>query len=304
MTEKKRAEQIRSELIEGLRRDIRFGEKKHDVKAAARKECTSSGGTDNAYLHIKGLFSYRSFQTYCSDISTFANWAASNTNAKDMASAKQYVHKYLKELQSRGLSAYTIKKYAHALARAYGGDISDFGIEFEKRLRKNITRSRKAVSSDSRFTGEKYEDARRFSRATGARYGGMEKIRACDIRPREQGGYEVFLDEKGGKTRWARVLPEYEDFVLSRFSKARKHGETARLFPKGALDHHIDIHACRAEYARAAYDRYEAEGYATGRLYRCRNERYGEVYDKGVLLAVSRDLGHSRCDVVVNNYLR
>ncbi len=38
--------------------------------------------------------------------------------------------------------------------------------------------------------------------------------------------------------------------------------------------------------------------------YRCRNERYGYVYDKGVLIEVSRDLGHNRCDVVVNHYMK
>ena len=66
----------------------------------------------------------------------------------------------------------------------------------------------------------------------------------------------------------------------------------------------MDIHACRAEYARDMYAIYESEGCGNGNLYKCRNERRGDIYDKAVLMLVSRDLGHSRCDVVVNHYMR
>ncbi len=295
---------IRDELVQGLRKGIMFGTKKKDFKDAAKAEYRKNGGTKDGYLHPKGLFSHKSYSTYCSDISTFARWAAEHTNAKNAKSAKQYVHKYLKDLQKAGRSAATIYKYAHALARAYECEVRDFGVELEKRKRENITRSRRDVKSDKRFKAPKYERAREFSRGTGARYGGLEKIRVCDIRERDGGGYEVFLDEKGGKERWARVLPKYESHVLSCFEEARERGEDALLFPKGTLDHHIDIHACRAEYARASYDQYESDGRASGKLYCCRNERYGEIYDKGILEAVSHDLGHNRCDVVVNHYMR
>ena len=80
-------------------------------------------------------------------------------------------------------------------------------------------------------------------------------------------------------------------------------GETALVFEQ-KLSKRLDIHACRAEYAREMYAVYEAEGCGNGRLYKCRNERKGDVYDKGVLMRVSRDLGHSRCDVVVNHYMK
>lgn len=304
MTVMSRMTQIKYELIKGLKAYIRFGEKKRDVKIAAHAEYLKNGGSKDGYLHPKGLFSTRSFRAYASDIATFARWAAENTNAKDARSAKQYVHKYLKELISKGYSAATIKKYAHALARAYACEVSDFGVELPKRKRADITRSRHEVKSDARFKGERYEKVREFARGVGARNDGLRKLRACDIRVRERGGYEVFLDEKGGKTRWARVLPDFEDIVLECFAEARSRGENAPLFERGELDHHVDVHACRAEYARMAYEQYEREGYATGQLYRCRNERYGEVYDKGVLIEVSRDLGHNRCDVVVNHYMK
>lgn len=296
--------QIKHELIQGLKVFIRFDIKKKSVKDIARAEYLLNGGSKDGYLHPKGLFSTKSFRTYCSDISTYARWAVNNTNAKDARSAKQYVHKYLKELIAKGRSSATIKKYAHALARAYGCEVRDFGVELPDRKRADITRSRNAVKSDERFKSERYERVREFARGIGARNGGLHRLRAQDIREREMGGYEVFLREKGGKERWARVLPKYESIVLERFSQAREHGKNAFLFERGELDHHVDVHACRAEYSRMSYEQYEHEGCSTGRLYRCRNERYGEVYDKGVLMMVSRDLGHNRCDVVVNHYMK
>ena len=61
---------------------------------------------------------------------------------------------------------------------------------------------------------------------------------------------------------------------------------------------------CRAkEYRDDEHGYYEAQGAASGRLYYCRADRKGRSYDKGVLMAVSHNLGHSRCDVVVSHYL-
>ena len=59
----------------------------------------------------------------------------------------------------------------------------------------------------------------------------------------------------------------------------------------------------RARYANDLYSYYEGQGVASGKLYHCRKERAGQVYDKEILMAVSRNLGHSRCDVVVSHYL-
>ena len=298
-----RATTIRNDLIKGLQKNICFGVSKYGVKVAAREEYLKNGGSPDGFLHAQGLYAHKSYKTYRSDIETFAKWAAQNTNARDGASARQYVPNYLKLLIEKGLAAPSIYKYAHALACSYGCKAADFGIALPRRERSKITRSRKPVKSDSRFTSKKCEDARNFARGTGCRYRGLTTVRANDIRPREGGGYEVFFTEKGGKKRWARVLPQYEEFVLERFREAKTRGEDALLFPE-IIDHHVDIHACRGEYARAAYALYESEGYATGEEYVCEMDRYGDVYDKGVLLMVSRDLGHNRCDVVVNDYMK
>ena len=110
--------------------------------------------------------------------------------------------------------------------------------------------------------------------------------------------------EKGGKHRWTRVNPNRENVVREYFDRAREQGENALVFDRKELSKRLDIHACRGEYTREMYAVYEADGCGNGGLYRCRNERRGDVYDKGILMRVSHDLGHSRCDVVVNHYMR
>ena len=64
------------------------------------------------------------------------------------------------------------------------------------------------------------------------------------------------------------------------FDRARERGEDTLGFDRNELSKRLDIHACRAEYTRKMYVVYEAQGCGNSRLYRCRNERRGEVYDK------------------------
>lgn len=81
------------------------------------------------------------------------------------------------------------------------------------------------------------------------RQGGLQKLRANDLRERVGGGLDIHLLEKGGKHRWARVNPNSEAIVREYFERAKKRGKNALLFPDG-ISNRVDIHACRAEYAR------------------------------------------------------
>ena len=65
----------------------------------------------------------------------------------------------------------------------------------------------------------------------------------------------------------------------------------------------MPLHYLRAQYAQDLYRYFAERGTATGNMYYCRAERKGQAYDKGILLAVSQQMGHSRCDVVVSHYL-
>lgn len=80
-------------------------------------------------------------------------------------------------------------------------------------------------------------------------------------------------------------------------------GGKRRLLPLQALPKDMSLHYLRAQYAQDLYHYFEGQDAASGKLYHCRKDRVGDVYDKGILMAVSQNLGHSRCDVVVSHYL-
>jgi hypothetical protein len=296
-----RYSKLRYELIENINSQVKFGQSKHEVKRQAIKAAREKG---ERFTAVQGIYSYSTRDSYIKETERFARWVTSNFNCKSTKSAKQYVHNYIKRDIERGLSPWTIHTRAFALASAFRCPVSDFGVDLPKRERRLITRSRLHTRSDEQTTALKYDRLRQFARATGARRGGLEKLRANDLREREGGGLEIHLLEKGGKHRWARVNPHSEAIVREYFDLARERGEDALVFPKGTLSNRVDIHACRGEYARDMYQIYESENRGNGNLYKCRNERKGDVYDKGILMLVSKDLGHSRCDVVVNHYMR
>ena len=296
-----RYSKIRKELVDNIKQQVKFGESKHEAKKQATREARANG---KRFTSVQGIYSYTTLDCYIKETERFLRWATKKFNCKSEKSAKQYVRNYLKDNIKRGLSPWTVHTRAFALACAFQCPVKDFGIELPKRERKLITRSKLHTKTDEQTKADKYERIREFARATGARRGGLMKLRANDLREREDGGLEIHLLEKGGKHRWARVNPNRENIVREYFDRAREQGENALVFDRRELSKRLDIHACRAEYAREMYAVYEAEGCGNGRLYRCRNERRGDVYDKGILMRVSHDLGHSRCDVVVNHYMR
>ena len=296
-----RYSRLRHELVENINSQVKFGQSKHEAKQKAIKEAHERG---ERFTAMSGIYSYTTQNCYIEEADRFARWVVSNFNCKTAKSAKQYVRNYIKKDIGRGLSPWTIHTRAFALASAFKCPVRDFGVDLPKRERRLITRSRLHTRSDEQTLAPKYEKLRQFARATGARRGGLEKLRANDLRERAGGGLEIHLLEKGGKHRWARVNPNSEAIVREYFDRARERGEDELVFPKGTLSNRVDIHACRAEYARDMYSVYESENCENGILYICRNERKGEIYDKGILMLVSRDLGHSRCDVVVNHYMR
>lgn len=176
------------------------------------------------------------------------------------------------------------------------------------RHRADIKRGRQMSASDARHHTPEQQAVRTIARACGARRGGILGLTEEDLLARD-GHLYVHLCEKGGKEREAIVLPQYENAVKEIFIAYAQNplaavtGGKKRLFSRSALPKDMPLHYLRAQYAQDLYRYYEAQGAATGRLYHCRVDRKGQSFDKGVLMAVSQNLGHSRCDVVVSHYL-
>lgn len=283
------------------------GHSKHAAKQAARAEAQR---THISYTQITGLYATSSFSTYQKQALTALRWIADRYGCKRLEECRPYLPAYYAEMQERGLSAWTVRTRVYALCSVYGADYTTlFGVEnLPARHRAEIKRGRQISASDSRHHTPEQEAVRTIARACGARRGGILGLTAEDLVERE-GHLYVHLSEKGGKERNAIVLPKYETAVQEIFTAYAQNPEAAmtggrqRLFSRSALPKDMPLHYLRAQYAQDLYRYYEAQGAATGQLYHCRADRKGQSYDKGVLMAVSLNMGHSRCDVVVSHYL-
>ena len=209
---------LRRELVANIQSQVKFGESKHEAKRDALREARENS---ERFTALHGIYSYTTLDCYIKETEHFAHWATERFHCKSEKSAKQYVRNYLKDNIERGLSPWTLHTRAFALASAFRCDIKEFGVDLPKRERRVITRSRYHTKTDEQTKSDKYERIREFARATGARRGGLIKLRANDLREREGGGLEIHLLEKGGKHRWARVNPNREGVVREYFDRAR-----------------------------------------------------------------------------------
>lgn len=283
------------------------GQSKHAAKQAARAEAQR---THTSYTQITGLYATSSYATYVKQALTALRWIAEQYGCKRLDECRPYLPAYYAEMRARGLSAWTIRTRVYALCSVYDADYAAlFGIgRLPARHRADIKRGRQISATDARHNTPEQQAVRTIARACGARRGGILGLTAGDLLARD-GCLYIHLKEKGGKEREAIVLPAYETAVQEIFAayvgnpKAAETGSKQRLFCHSALPKDMPLHYLRAQYAQDLYRYYEAQGEASGRLYYCRADRKGRSYDKGVLMAVSHNLGHSRCDVVVSHYL-
>lgn len=291
------------EVHEALALRDKRGQSKHKDKQAARKVAQDN---HTAYKTITGLYATTSLTTYARQAKTALCWTAERYGCRNLAECKEHLPAYYADMRARNLSAWTIRTRVYALCAVYAQPYQElFRVEsLPIRHRADITRGRTLSASNDRYHTEHHEDARLLARACGARRGGLRGLTADDLRTDTEGNLRVHLREKGGKERDALVLPDYADRVREIFAKySAKPSNSKYLLPLTALPKDMPLHYLRAQYAQDLYRYFAERGAATGNMYYCRAERKGQAYDKGILLAVSQQMGHSRCDVVVSHYL-
>lgn len=292
---------FKREYISLLESHNHIGQSKHAAKLEKLKQAKSH---DIPYKPVRGIYSSATMKTYrkaCEQFSSFLR--EKHPELKRFSDGKPYIAEWLTGLEDTH-SAWTLATYGMALCSAFSMEKKDIGFQFPKRKRENIVRSRKDYPS-YKDSDPKYDDARLFCMATGARRGGIMKVRKGDIRQKEDGTYEVFFREKNNMSGWRQVLPEYQDEVLRIFNESRGYkmpnGEV-RLFHKSALPD--ELHSYRGIYCCKLYEYYEQNNlYATGEMYHCRGDMKGLTFDKGILRECSKQMFHSRLDVIVTNYL-
>lgn len=242
------------------------------------------------------IYSWGTYRTYLKHTCYFVKWAKEKYGCKTLESCRQYVDEFLLERISQGMSPYTQKLEASALAKIYNCSTKDF-IETETRHRKDISRSRGTKTRDKHFSESKNIEFVNFCKATGLRRSELRTLKKEQLFFDDESKiYFLKVKGKGGRLRSVPVLTDEavqmiknsSDFIFSKV-------------PNGA-----DIHSYRADYCTAVYNKFarDINDIPKKDLYCCRGDLKGIWYDKKAMLIASRALGHNRISVIAGHYIR
>lgn len=286
------------QIKEVLSSKLALGQSKHYDKVS------------NSYVVKDKIYSLGTLKSYMKHANYFASWAKKEYGVKTLEEARPLVDKYLEARINQGLSPYTIKLEASALAKLYGVSAKEF-LPTPSRHRADITRSRGKKVRDSHFSEEKNWELVEFCRSTGLRRRELSKLTGDKLLERD-GRLFILVDRgsKGGRVREAPVIRNVE-LVREKMLAAG----TGKVFPK--ITGNADIHSYRREYATELYRLlarpiedipYDAVNRGSGgryqsEVYFCKGDLKGVKLDKRALSEVSQALGHNRISVVAAHYV-
>ncbi|SDB05044.1 Phage integrase family protein [Ruminococcaceae bacterium FB2012] len=267
---------------------LAIGESRREAKAESE---------DNKSPLIHSWSTYNNYVKICI---AFGNWVKEIFHIKEVADMKPYVSAYLKYRSDCGLSAWTVRLDAAALAKLYGCTSDGFGVDLPERKRSDVKRSRGEVK---KFSEENHTDIVTFCKATGVRIHELKALTKEDVFTDEDKVFVLVKCGKGGKSRIVPVLVGHEDDVL----KVAEHctDDKELLFKKKDIPARLPSHKYRAMYAKAQYQSLTRplDEIPPKERYICRKDKAGVVYDKKAMEKVSKMLGHNRISVIAESYL-
>jgi len=281
---------LKKQIVDRLNQQAKFGISKHKAKQLYREYCKTHGIKYNP-ARVPGIYSIKTMENYKEECIRFGEWAKQEHGVRYIDDAKQYVAEYLQKGVSRGYSAWTLQKQRAALRKLYQDHTLASEIELPKRRQKDVIRSRGQKAMDKKFSEEKNKDLVNFCKGTGLRRREILGVRVKDIVRNNEGRLIVKVRgkgyAKGGRPREVTVLKEYENHIRQLI---RGRDPEENIFNK--IPVRADIHGYRREYAKARYEE------LAGRKF---DKNY---YDKKAVQQVSKDLGHNRISVALDNYLK
>jgi len=250
---------------------------------------------------IKGItaghiYSRNTYKSYLKHGCYFVKWAKTTHGCKNLDSAKPFINEYLQMRIDGGLSPYTQKLDAAALAKIYGCSADDF-IKTKTRHRTDIKRSRGVKVRDKHFSEKRNQEFVDFCRATGLRRAEIKVLRSTQlVYDEDTDSYFLNVVGKGGRRRLAPVL---SNEAVQRVRDAN--GLVWGKIPNGA-----DIHSYRADYCTSVYNKCTRplNEIPKNEKYCCRSDLKGVWYDKKAMMVASSALGHNRISVIAAHYIR
>lgn len=243
------------------------------------------------------IYSYGTFRAYLKQCCYFVKWCKAEHGCKTLQDCRGYVNKYLQSAIDKGLSPYTIKLYAAALAKLYGCTTADF-VQTPPRMRKGIQRSRSKAARDHHFSESRNGDLVLFCRCTGLRRRELATVRGSCLKVKQNKYYVIVYNGKGGKVREVPIIGDVRRVV--ELMKSAGAGKVFDSIPGAA-----DIHGYRREYAQRYYAMISRPLNTLTHVqkYYCKGDKRGVVYDRRAMYEVSRALGHNRVNVIAEHYL-
>lgn len=256
------------------------------------------------------IYSWSTYNNYMRHANYFVKYCKEEYGCKNLEQCNPYINDWLVKRIQEGLSPYTIKLEAAALAKLYGCSTKDF-TKTPARKREDIQRSRGVKVRDNHFSESKHKELVGFCKSTGLRRAEL-KVLTGDKLLYKEGKYYIIVDRgsKGGRYREAPVIGDVGNVRI-----LMNRAGTEKVFSK--VPGGADIHGYRAEYATSIYNMYarpiedipyDALNWGTGCLYKtevyyCRGDRKGIKLDKLAMMEASRALGHNRISVVGQHYI-
>lgn len=245
------------------------------------------------------IYTDSTLRTYKQHCCYFVAWAKRAHRCKTLEECRRYVTEWMGT--RRGLSAWTQKTEAAALAKLYGCKAEELGITTPARRRSQIKRSRGIKARDRHFSEMRNYAIVTFGRSTGLRRRELSRIRGTAL-IRENGSYYLRVTEgtKGKRARKAPIVGS-PDEIRSVVEMCLNAG-SERVFDK--VPGGMDQHANRREYANRVYQMYKRplETLSRKQKYFCRGDLRGRIYDRRALFFASEALGHSRIGIIPSNY--
>ena len=257
----------------------------------------------NASDGVQRIHSKETLNTYQKRTDKFVDWCYEHGCMYDTQRAREMVPEYLQEQIDKGISAWTIRTDAAALAKIFSCSSVDFGVKFPKRERLAVKRSRYAAERDRHVSQTANELLITIARCSGLRRHELEELRGNHLFCDKDGRYYIRVGRaaKGGRPRQARLIAS--DKELKMIVKAMDTAGNGKVFEH--VHSKLDVHALRAQYACDVYKLYARplDTLERSERYHCRKDMAGKVYDRKAMQITSQMLGHNRIDVVANNYL-
>lgn len=249
------------------------------------------------------VYSYGSLDAYLQQCCTFVKAVKAEHKVKTLEDCRPFVNEFLQRSIDAGMSSYSIKLQASALAKLYDCSSGEF-IPTPARHREDITRSRGEAVRDTHFSEVKNKALVDFCCSTGLRRHELAALTGDCLRQDGQGNYHVLVKSgKGGKSRQAPVVGNSAQ-VQNVVDLCNKAG-AGKVFTR--VHNAADIHSYRRIYCTRVYNAtcrpISSLLAGTSERYYCRGSMAGVVLDRSALEACSRALGHNRVSVVVSHYM-